>query len=62
MTEQPREKQIAEAVAVCSMLKGQGWGKVSFEVTRGGTIKVAVEAAEGANVAPVGWSTGRKAR
>jgi hypothetical protein len=49
----PRAEQISEALAMTAILRDQGWSKVTYRVTRGGTVEVSVEAADGAKVGGV---------
>ena len=64
MTQHPREitrdEQIENALRVMREAREQGWGKVSIEVTRGGTLKVDAEAGEGAKVTRPQFGTGLK--
>jgi hypothetical protein len=53
VTDLPREQQTDAAIDACGRLREQGWHKVTYRVTRGGTVEVSVEAADGAKVGGV---------
>lgn len=56
MTQHPREitrdEQIENALRLMREAREQGWGKVTIEVTRGGTLRVDAEEKDGAKVEP----------
>ena len=65
MTHPPRDAEIGDAqlvrmLAMCEVLKTQGWAKVLAEVTRGGTLKVQVEGSDGAKVVEYASIGGRR--
>jgi hypothetical protein len=53
-----RADQITDALRVTEALRLQGWAKASVEVSRGGTLRVEVEA-EGDKVVRPAFGTGR---
>lgn len=55
-----RDEQMARAVALTEQLRDQGWTKASVSVSRGGTLRIDVEAGESA--ARPAWGSGKHAR
>jgi hypothetical protein len=54
-----RDTQAEAAILLLREAREMGWGEVTVEVTRGGTVKVTGKA-DGGKVAGHQWGTGRK--